>query len=204
LRPVAILPVKNLKRAKSRLSTVMSGEGRKKLVLRLFLHAGCVCQTAGFQVFCLTSDKTVAETSLRMGWRVLQDRFNDLNKALTSVLKRFSTVPLTIVLPDLPLLNRQSLETVSRLGRRHGCVICPDLKLSGTNVLYLGTASFFKPMFGKHSFIRHLNQLQKSYPVKVLVTLATAVDIDSPEDLLLLPRFSFSSPVHYEESCYKH
>lgn len=202
MRPLAILPVKNLQRAKTRLSTALSRSERKMLVLNLFLRTGRLCQSAGFRVLSLTPDDTVAEISLRMGWQVFRDESNNLNRALANVLKSFSHVPLLIVLPDLPLLNLNALETVDMLGRRYGCVICPDLKLKGTNMLYLDEAGFFKPMFGSGSFHRHLDQLRKRSAVKVFVKLETALDLDSPEDLLLLSRLSFSLPVNGKKGHY--
>ncbi|MEM2237849.1 MAG: 2-phospho-L-lactate guanylyltransferase [Candidatus Caldarchaeum sp.] len=203
MRALAILPVKNLQRAKTRLSTVLSKSERKMLVLNLFLRTGRLCQRAGFKVLSLTPDDTVAEISLRMGWLVFREDFNNLNKALANVFKSFSNVPLLIVLPDLPLLSLDALETVHMLGRRYGCVICPDLRLKGTNMLYLDGAGFFKPMFGSGSFQRHLNQLRKRSAVKVFVKLETALDLDSPEDLLLLSRLSFSLPVYGKKGRYQ-
>ncbi len=143
---------------------------------------------AGLKVLCVTPDTNVLKVSARMGWKVSADTANDLNGALTQVINSFSETPLMIVLPDLPLLKLDSLKNVLRLGREYGCTICPDLRMEGTNILYVADSRRFKPSFGPDSFKLHLNQLRRFYKVKIFVELGTALDIDTPADLLLLSR----------------
>ncbi|MCS6770265.1 MAG: 2-phospho-L-lactate guanylyltransferase [Candidatus Caldarchaeum sp.] len=182
--------MKKLEKAKTRLSKALSESQRRALVLRLFIRTARLCEKAGLEVVSVTSDPVVAEASERRGWGLVVDKGLGLNGSLKAAIEKLSEGPMLVVLPDLPFLRTENIQTVLSIGRTTGCVICPDLRLKGTNMLYLSSVNAFTPMFGYDSYRRHLTSLLRLYPASTFVELGTALDIDTPNDLLLLSKLS--------------
>jgi 2-phospho-L-lactate guanylyltransferase len=145
----------------------------------------------GLEVVALTPDTTIARISVKNGWSVFSDEGSGLNTALKKFLDTCSEKQVLIILPDLPLLSRISLETVLSLARGGTPVICPDLRLDGTNILYLTRIRGFTPAYGRRSFPKHLHQLNDA---KIYVSTETGLDLDRPGDLALLASSSSAPP----------
>jgi len=180
--------------AKKRLAKTVSTEFRMKFTLEMLLKVGRICRAAGYEVFCVSPDKKVRRTAEYNGWRHIDDRGRGLNHAIRKGLKILGRRPAVVILPDTPFLNVETLKEIEHMGRRFGCIISPDLRLNGTNILYVKNANTFQPMYGRKSFIKHYRQLIKKYDVKIYYSLQTAFDVDTPADLTFLPRFSPTSP----------
>lgn len=183
MRPVAVLPVKRLESAKTRLAPVLPEPDRREIVLKCFLHAARLCSMLGLEVVALTPDTTIARTSVKNGWSVFPDGGGGLNVELKKFLDACSKKPVLVILPDLPLLSRKSLKTVLSLACGGTPVICPDLRLDGTNILYLTRIRGFTPSYGRRSFSKHLHQLADA---KIYVSTETGLDLDRIGDLALL------------------
>ncbi|MEM1942748.1 MAG: 2-phospho-L-lactate guanylyltransferase [Candidatus Caldarchaeum sp.] len=190
MRCYAVLPVKRLDDAKTRLRKALSPAERKRLVLRLLVRTGVLCEAAGLEVVVVSSDSEVEKASDRRGWRLVDDSGLGLNPSIRRALKSLPQAPVLIVLPDLPLLSLASIESVLHIGGRKRCVVCPDLRLNGSNMLYHFDGRSLVPMFGPDSYRRHLASLSRRFPTKTFVELGTALDLDKPSDLLLLSRLS--------------
>ncbi|MEM1936622.1 MAG: 2-phospho-L-lactate guanylyltransferase [Candidatus Caldarchaeum sp.] len=190
MRCYAVLPVKKLEDAKTRLRTALSGAERRRLVLRLLVRTGVLCEAAGLEVLVVSSDPDVEKASDKRGWRLVDDSGLGLNPSIRRALKSLTHAPVLIVLPDLPLLSLASIEAVLSIGGGKGCVVCPDLRLKGSNMLYHFDGGNLFPMFGADSYRRHLASLSRRFPTKTYVELGTALDLDKPSDLLLLSRLS--------------
>ncbi|MEM1949260.1 MAG: 2-phospho-L-lactate guanylyltransferase [Candidatus Caldarchaeum sp.] len=184
------MPVKRLDDAKTRLRKALSPAERKRLVLRLLVRTGVLCEAAGLEVVVVSSDSEVEKASDRRGWRLVDDSGLGLNPSIRRALKSLPQAPVLIVLPDLPLLSLASIESVLHIGGRKRCVVCPDLRLNGSNMLYHFDGRSLVPMFGPDSYRRHLASLSRRFPTKTFVELGTALDLDKPSDLLLLSRLS--------------
>ncbi|MCS7129324.1 MAG: 2-phospho-L-lactate guanylyltransferase [Candidatus Caldarchaeum sp.] len=195
MKGCALLPVKRLEKAKTRLSKTLSEPQRRRLVLRLFIRTARLCEEAGLEVVSVTSDPVVAEEAERRGWGLVVDKGQGLNSSLKTALKAETMGPVLIVLPDLPFLRTENIKAVLSIGRAKGFVICPDLWQKGTNMLYLGSVNDFTPMFGYDSYRRHLTQLRRLHQVSTFVELGTALDIDTPKDLHLLSKLSTRTDV---------
>ncbi len=190
----AVVPIKPLAEAKSRLSSVLNAEARRCLVVTLLHHtldvltrvqalAGALVVSADDEVAQITADYDA--TFLR------EPDAPGLNASLTraaaEVQSRRATGVL-IVPGDLPQMDVPSIEAVlTAPSQPPAVVIAPDRRERGTNVLLLAPPDLFPFSYGPDSFQRHL-ALAEAHGVQPIVRRLPnlAIDADLPEDLSLL------------------
>jgi len=186
----AIIPVKSLADAKTRLAKALTTNERKKLMMRMFRHVFTLCSSLGMKCLVISPDKTILEYVSKSGGLALVDDFGDLNEAVEAGLRHLrnrGAGSSVIIFSDLPLLSKGDLVQISNLLKFCDAVICPDLKLSGTNIIGLNKPILFKPRFGEDSYMRHLSTLHgEKLKVKTFISMGTGLDIDTPRELAIL------------------
>jgi 2-phospho-L-lactate/phosphoenolpyruvate guanylyltransferase len=190
----AIVPVKPLRRGKSRLSTILSEDERLQLNQQLFTNTLVVLREveAISDILVVSRDSQVLTTAREMNVRtVTENGTPELNNALRRASlfsKAFSTEGVLIVPADLPLLTPQ--DVVDLIGKRTQppmVVIAPDRRRGGTNMMYIDPADLINFSFGQDSFAKHC-VLAKSMGAEVIVyeNERIALDLDVPEDYEIL------------------
>ncbi len=190
----AIVPVKPLRRGKSRLSGVLSEEDRTRLNSEMLVHTLKVLQLIPEIDHTLVVSRDPAALTLArdLGARtVLEDGVPHLNTALrraAAVAKVYSTSGVLILPADLPLLQPADItDILIRSVKPPVVVVVPDRHHSGTNALYLSPAGIMDFAFGPGSFAKHCERAQKaSARLEILDLPSLGLDLDLPEDLLLL------------------
>jgi 2-phospho-L-lactate guanylyltransferase len=194
----AIIPVKPLRRGKSRLAGVLTEEERTFLNYTML---GNTLRTLTSvpevdQVLVISRDTGALALARDFGARTVQeDGTSDLNTALqrATVVAQMRGASSVLVLPaDLPLLQPVHLQTFIALGQRPPVVvIAPDRRQDGTNALLIAPPGLIEYQFGPGSFANHTRQAER-YPgvrVEVCNLPELALDLDLPEDLDLLRQF---------------
>lgn len=190
----AIVPVKPLRRGKSRLSAILSEEERNQLNKHLFTHTIEVLKevNAISDILVVSRDSDVLTHAREMGVRtVTENGTPELNNALLRASlfsKAFSTEGVLIVPADLPLLTpKDVVEFLNDRIQPPMIVIAPDRRQEGTNMLLSDPPDLLTFSFGGNSFTRHCN-LAESLGAKVVVheNDRIALDLDVPEDYELL------------------
>jgi 2-phospho-L-lactate guanylyltransferase len=187
----AIVPVKPLRRAKSRLSSVLGAEERLELsreMLNRVLEA--LAKVPEIERTLLVSrDSEAMALARHHGARTLSERPPiDLNQALQQATRAAvgSGASAVLVVPaDLPLVTADDLrELVSLAESPPVVVIAPDRRQAGTNALLASPAGLIEYAFGPSSFDRH-RALALAAGARVLVCdrPGLALDLDLPEDL---------------------
>ncbi len=187
----AIVPVKPLRRAKSRLSSVLGAEERLELsreMLNRVLEA--LAKVPEIERTLLVSrDSEAMALARHHGARTLSERPPiDLNQALQQATRAAvgSGASAVLVVPaDLPLVTADDLrELVSLAESLPVVVIAPDRRQAGTNALLASPAGLIEYAFGPSSFDRH-RALALAAGARVLVCdrPGLALDLDLPEDL---------------------
>jgi len=198
----AIVPVKPLRRGKSRLSTILSEEERNQLNHHLFTHTIEVLKEVDeiSDILVVSRDSRVLTHAREMGVRtVTENGTPELNNALLRASlfsMAFSTEGVLIVPADLPKLTPE--DVVHFLAERTKppmIVITPDRRQQGTNMLLIDPPDLLTFSFGEESYTQHCN-LAKSRGAQVNVheNENIALDLDVPEDYDLL-RSKISDPV---------
>ena len=187
----AIVPVKPLRRAKSRLGSVLGAEERLELsreMLNRVLEA--LAKVSEIERTLLVSrDSEAMALARHHGARTLSERPPiDLNQALQQATRAAvgSGASAVLVVPaDLPLVTADDLrELVSLAESPPVVVIAPDRRQAGTNALLTSPAGLIEYAFGPSSFDRH-RALALAAGARVLVCdrPGLALDLDLPEDL---------------------
>ncbi len=198
----AIVPVKPLRRGKSRLSAILSEEERNQLNHHLFTQTIEVLKgvDAISDILVVSRDSYVLTQSREMGVRtVTENGTPELNNALLRAslfVKTFSTEGVLIVPADLPLLTPADVtEFLNERTRPPMIVISPDRRREGTNMLLSDPPDLLTFSFGGKSFERHI-KLAQSHGASVIEHKndRIALDLDVPEDYQLL-HSKISNPV---------
>ena len=203
---VAVVPVKPLRRGKSRLADVLSVQERTLLNRYLFTHTLQVLQQvpAIERTLVVSRDTAALALARDYGAHTLQEQGNSqLNLALkrATMLLRSSAVATILVLPaDLPLLAPEDVEALlEALPRPRGVALAPNASGNGTNGLALTPLGAMEFAYGPNSFARHLELARAaSLPVAVVEREGLARDLDWPQDLRLVagvfPEFAARVP----------
>ena len=187
----AIVPVKPLRRGKSRLAGVLSDEERTNLNRCLLAHT---LETLGEipdieHVLVVSRDPEALALARDFGARTVQEKGTPhLNVALaraTVVVREYTSRGVLIVPADLPLITPQDVEAMlARAVDPPVVVVAPDRHRQGTNALLICPVGLIEYDFGEDSFSRHCELAEQSGARLEVVDLPSlAIDVDLPEDL---------------------
>ncbi len=190
----AIVPVKPLRRGKSRLAGVMSADERADLNQYLLEHTIHILnQVEGIESILVVSRDTEALSIARdLGARTVQENGSpDLNIALTratEVAKSYATRGVLIIPADLPRLDVEDIEAL--LAYREDppvVVVAPDREKKGTNALFICPAGLIEYDYGEDSFDKHCRRAEQAGARLEICDLPSlALDLDEPDDLALM------------------
>jgi len=193
----AIVPVKPLRRGKSRLASALSEDERTELnrsllqnTLKTFAEVREI-----EEVLVISRDPQVLAIARQYGARtVREDGQPELNTALkraTVIAQVYATRGVLVLPADLPLVTREDLLTlIERAGEPPAVVIAPDRHGTGTNALLVSPVGLIEYDFGENSFQRHCQRAREAGARLEIVNLPTlGLDLDLPEDLELVRKF---------------
>lgn len=165
----AIVPVKPLRRGKSRLAGVLSEDERAALNQRLLLQTVDVLSRVPDvkNILVISRDPEALALAREQGARTLQeDGTPHLNVALqraTMVAKTYMATSILIVPADLPQISTSDIQALIDAASEPGvAVIAPDHRREGTNALLLNPVGDFPYDFGPDSFARHTHLAQEA------------------------------------------
>lgn len=184
----AVIAVKRLATAKSRLAPVFPQAVREAVVLAMLADtiSAAAAVPALRTVTVVTSDEAAADVARQFGADVLADptpegHADPLNHAITAaeVALRTSSPNIVVLQGDLAAMQPQELAEAVRFARGHGRSFVGDRHGTGTSALFaFGVA--LDPRFGPESALVHRHsgaiELTGAWP-------GLKCDIDTPEDL---------------------
>jgi len=189
-----IIPVKPLRRGKSRLAGVLSEDERAALnysmlsnTLRTLKAVPDVDVT-----LVISRDQAALALAREHGARTLQeDAHPGLNMALkraTIVAQVYAAMDVLVLPADLPLISVDDVtELINAASKPPVVVISPDRRDQGTNALLVSPAGTFDYQFGPGSFQKHLQEAEKlGFRTEIRRMFSIGLDLDLPEDLELL------------------
>jgi 2-phospho-L-lactate guanylyltransferase len=187
----AIVPVKPLRRGKSRLAGLLSEEQRTRLNRYLLVHTLSILNEISEIEHTLVVSRDPAALALTrsMGGRtVLEDgapQFNTALKRATIVAQTQGARAVLIIPADLPLILESDLKSFILQGFNPPVVvIAPDRRLDGTNCLFVNPAGTIDYSYGPGSFLRHSTRANEAGArLEVIHSDHLGLDLDLPEDL---------------------
>lgn len=190
----AIVPVKPLRRGKSRLAGTLTEDERTALNQELLERTLKILSAVKEldQVLVVSRDPQALTVARNHGAKTVQeDGQPHLNTALTraTVMAQVHSTRGVLVLPaDLPLLTPDDVRAlIDRAAKPPVVVIAPDRHGKGTNALLMVPAGQIDYDFGEGSFQRHCARAKKSGARLEIVELPSlGLDLDLPEDLEMI------------------
>ena len=136
---IALVPVKTLARAKSRLAGTLDPPGRARLMhdtLRRTVQALKGVESISL-IAVITRDAEVSQWAQEWGASVIHEREDGLNESLRDARARFGAVDAVLVVPaDLGWLDSDDIRAMAALaGSGPAVIIAPDRHERGTNAL---------------------------------------------------------------------
>jgi 2-phospho-L-lactate guanylyltransferase len=194
LRIVVIVPVGRLDGAKSRLGETLDAEERRDLVLRLLARTlDAALRTPGVtEVLVITPDDEVRPIAAAVGARPIRQRSQGLNAGLRQAREEALAAgadAIAVVPIDLPLVSPDALAALlAPLAEpvRPLVVIVPDRHGRGTNALVVAPPDAIEFGFGGDSRRAHVACAEEAGARLVELGGDLAIDLDTPDDLLLV------------------
>jgi 2-phospho-L-lactate guanylyltransferase len=193
----AIVPVKPLRRGKSRLAGALSEDERTDLNRSLLQNTLKTLSELKEveEILVISRDPHALTIARNYGARTVRENGQpELNTALqraTVVAQVYSTGAVLILPADLPLITAKDLRTlIERAGEPPAVVIAPDRHGTGTNALLISPSGLIEYDFGENSFQRHCQRAKEAGARLEIVNLPSlGLDLDLPEDLELVRQF---------------
>ena len=196
----AIVPVKPLRRGKSRLAGALSEDERTELNQMLLENTLKTLSNLKEveEVLVISRDPHALTIARNYGARTVRENGQpELNTALkraTVVAQVYATRGVLVLPADLPLVSRDDILTlIGRAGDPPVVVIAPDRHGNGTNALLISPAGLIEYDFGENSFQRHCQRAKDAGARLEIVDLPTlGLDLDLPEDLELVRKLEMT------------
>lgn len=187
----AIIPVKPLTSAKSRLAQALTPEQRAALAERLFRGVVSAARAAPEVngVLVISRDPRALAIARDLGAHTVQESGQpELNSALmraTQVVQGWHGGAVLILPADLPLIAAEDVSGMARMGMdKWSVVIATDRAEDGTNAMLVRPPGLFPYAYGVGSFGRHIHAAREAgAAVKRYHSDRLTLDIDLPADL---------------------
>lgn len=186
----AIVPIKPLGRAKSRLAPVLGTETRVQLAAQLVERTLrlLVAQPGLGGTAVISRDPQVLVLASALGARTIaEDGPPELNAALASATRAvmgWGARACLVVPADIPLLSADDIAGMLALGQRGAIVLAPDRHEQGTNLLLVQLPGLIPYRYGAGSFAGHQRLArERGMAVAIYRSERAALDLDTLEDL---------------------
>lgn len=186
----AIVPVKELARAKLRLSRALEPTQRRALCLSMLeavLRALAGCRAVQ-RTLVVSSDEEALRRAAVLGCQPLRESQRGLNAALEEAAEVAAGLGATalLVLPaDVPLVQPEDLQAlIAEASGPRAVAVVPSRADGGTNALLLKPPGVIPFHFGPDSCAEHvLLAHQAGADVKIVRLARLGLDVDTPQDL---------------------
>lgn len=203
----ALIPVKSLNEAKSRLADSLTHEQRKTLVLEMLHHVitTLFASKVLVGVTVVSPDMLALEKAEAWGARAQIEEEHGHNPALHAAAVRELAAGATALLTlsaDLPLLHPHDIQGMVALSQLYDVVLAPSWEGTGTNGLLVRPPLALPYVFGPDSLQSYLLETKKERLQSVLYnSIGMALDIDTIDDLEMFHCYETEGKAMYA-SCY--
>jgi 2-phospho-L-lactate guanylyltransferase len=191
----ALIPVKSLQEAKSRLATHLTPSQRAQLMLDMLHHVLCALQDSeAFEsIAVVSSDLYVLEQAQRWGGMARKELAQGHNPALhAAALQELATgadehTALLTISADLPLLGVQDVRKLLEQAEQYDVVLAQSQEGTGTNALLVHPPLVVPYVFGLNSLQQFISEAQQRHlRYTCYHSLGLSLDIDTYHDLATL------------------
>lgn len=202
-RTWALVPLRGLEDAKTRLGGELDAEERRELVIEMASRTLAAARDAGAitGTVLVTADPAAADLAHTFGARAIVQLLPGLNAALREargVAVEAGATAVLIIPIDLPAVSAEALDALIAAAAtvaagpdggldadRPVVLAVPDRHGSGTNALFLSPPRIIEPLFGEASFAAHRAAAHAAGARFVTVGGPLTLDVDTAADLLV-------------------
>ena len=184
----ALLPVKQMDQAKSRLALNLSPEQRRELVRCMVQDVlATLIKVTNMTTIVLTSDEWARTLALEFGVDTIDDRGSGETAVIegaTEYLVEQGAAASLVIPGDVPLITIEEIDRILAARVKRGSVLIPSRSGRGTNAVLRAPADLFDLQFGDDSFPVHLRRARETgSPCEVLELEGIGLDVDRVDDL---------------------
>lgn len=211
----AVVPLKELAQAKSRLAPALAPAERSALALAMLRHLLAVLSELMEQdvlqgAWLISRDPRARRVAAQRGAWPLDEAAGSLNAALEqarTAAQAAGAGALLVIPADMPRITPAdvrgllaALRAAQAVWRGAACVVAPDHALSGTNALALTLPSPLPFCFGSDSLAAHLAAARRlGIGAHIYASPTLAHDIDTPADLHTLHQHATLEPDQHKK-----
>lgn len=187
----AIVPVKDLSRAKERLSSVLPQDVRTALAYAMLEDV--LTALAGSRLldrkFIVSLDKTAIRIAAGLGIEVIHETEQVGESAsvdfASEVCKEMGAQSVLVIPGDAPLITTEDIDFILERERdTPSAILVPARDFLGTNAILRKPPDAFPSFFGHDSFRKHLDEAaRRNIKIDSFENPRIALDIDNPVDL---------------------
>jgi 2-phospho-L-lactate guanylyltransferase len=188
----AVVPVKQLARAKQRLSGLLGPEQRRLLCDAMLddVLAALAAARGLAGILVVSSDPAARMLAMRHGARLLDDTGQGLNAAIAhaaGALAAEGAAAMLVIHGDAPLATADEIEAlIAAHAAGHAVALAADRRGDGTNALLCAPPDTMSFHYGPGSFAAHREAARAAgHEPAVLDLPGLALDIDTADDLAL-------------------
>jgi 2-phospho-L-lactate guanylyltransferase len=196
VKTVAVVPVKSLREAKSRLSGALSPQERATLTHDLLDHVLDTLEASGAVDSVGVISPDFYGLSLPLWVTPIEQTRDGLNGLLEHGRQwaiSEGADALMVIFADLPRLTPDDVRNIKELGKSAGTIVlAPDRHEEGTNVMLAHPVELAHFAYGPRSFQKHQAAAHKvGAQIQIYLSPGVSLDIDTPDDLALLNEYVY-------------
>ncbi len=188
---VAIVPVKDLSKAKERLSSILPQDVRTDLAYAMLEDVLTALTGSKLldRIFVVTMDRNAIRIAEGMGIEVIEEteqngESDSVDKA-SLICKDMGAESVLVIPGDAPLIKAEDIDFI--MGKESGSpsvILVPARDRMGTNAILRNPPDAIPSRFGHDSFRKHIDEAGKrDIPVETFENERVGLDIDHPDDL---------------------
>ena len=189
----ALVPVKDLSKAKERLSSILSQTERTALAYAMLEDVLRALRGSVFlnRLFVVTLDENAIEIAKSLGIEIIKETKQEGESAsvdyASMICKNMGAESVLVIPGDAPLITHEDVDFILEKEKSYSSVILvPARDEMGTNAIFKKPPDAIPSRFGYDSFKKHIDESrQRNIPYEVYKLSKVALDIDEPEDLTL-------------------
>jgi 2-phospho-L-lactate/phosphoenolpyruvate guanylyltransferase len=189
----ALIPVKDLSKAKERLSLILSQAERTALAYAMLEDVLRAMKGSRLlnRLFVVTLDENAIGLAQSLGVEIIKEAEQEGESAsvdYASKICKYMGAQSVLVIPgDAPLVTHEDVDFILEKEKSYPSVIlAPARDEMGTNAILRKPPDAIPSRFGYDSFKKHINEaIQSNIPYEIYNLPTVALDVDEPEDLAL-------------------
>lgn len=187
----AIVPVKDLSKAKERLSSILPQDIRTSLAYAMLEDVLRALSGSDLldRKFIVSLDKKAIKIAEDLGIEVIHEKEQKGESAsvdfASAVCKEMGAKSVLVIPGDAPLITTEDIDFIlEREGEAPSAILVPARDFLGTNAILRKPPDAFPSMFGHDSYRKHIEEAAKrDINIDSFENPRIALDIDNPEDL---------------------